>query len=299
MTTESTAFEQLVARIEERLAGTDAEVTSPERIRGRHTKTLRECDATIRVGAGSTRLLVLIECRKRAGTQGSPWIEQLVTKADDVAADRVIAVSATPFSEGARNLAELHRIELRQVDEVTGDDIDHWCRHAMFVTMMTTDWETGKWAVEFYLSDDDTDRREISEEHIARVSAEEDAPILFRRGTDESISIRDLLANAGDGLEEGLEPNGPALDKTFRATFPPAYAYMPTTRGNTDVKSIHIALRVRMLKETRLADRFVRYYTPGGETHTEHAEYDFDVGHDMTSTLRVDFPPEGGEKSDK
>src|SRR5690606_14024174 len=89
------AFERLVARIERDAIRRGGSVTSPDRIRCRFTRRLREVDAAVRFTNGQ---LTTIECRKRRARQDVTWIEQLATKKVSLGANHTIAVSASGFS---------------------------------------------------------------------------------------------------------------------------------------------------------------------------------------------------------
>lgn len=107
-------LENLVGAIEHALAGTGLTVKLREKVRGQDSKSLRECDITIRGKFGSTDIFTIVEVRDR-GKKDITWIGEIRTKRDDVRANKAIAVSKSGFSSGARGLAEQHAIELRTV----------------------------------------------------------------------------------------------------------------------------------------------------------------------------------------
>ncbi len=124
--TPSREFERLVARIEAAVAPLGATVTSPDKLRDRVTGRQREIDVTIRYKIGTTDILIVIECRAHHRGQDVTWIEQLVTRSGSIGADRLIAVSESPFSEPAKMLAKAHNIETRTVSHATEKDIINW-----------------------------------------------------------------------------------------------------------------------------------------------------------------------------
>jgi hypothetical protein len=73
-------FEELVAAIEEAAAPRGAVVTRNDHIKDMITGEMRQVDATIRFRAGSTDILILIECRDRDRTEDVRWIEEMVMK---------------------------------------------------------------------------------------------------------------------------------------------------------------------------------------------------------------------------
>lgn len=109
------AFEQLVARIEQDADRTGVTVKSPDRIRCKITGRFREVDASI---CDRTGRLTTVECRRRRGRQDVTWIEQLATKKKSLGAADTIAVSASGFSSGARQIAKVHGITLKDVRAV-------------------------------------------------------------------------------------------------------------------------------------------------------------------------------------
>jgi hypothetical protein len=106
------AFEQLVARIERDADRTGVTVKSPDRIRCKITGRFREVDASI---CDRTGRLTTVECRHRRGRQDVTWIEQLATKKKSLGAADTIAVSASGFSNAARQVAKVHGITLKDV----------------------------------------------------------------------------------------------------------------------------------------------------------------------------------------
>ena len=121
-------LEQLVQGLERLLAETPVEIRSPDFIVGKNTKTRREVDVSLRCKAGSVDILVILECRDRQSIQDVTWIEQLASKREDVGADKAVAVSATGFSQGAHNLAQLKQIELRSFAEIDEAVVFAWLK---------------------------------------------------------------------------------------------------------------------------------------------------------------------------
>lgn len=125
-------FERLVARIERDLAPQGAVVRSPDRVPDLVTGSLREVDASIRFKVGSSSILITIECRRRGAVQDDTWIEQLASKKEKVGAAKTIAVSSSGFSEPAKITAKLKGIDLRNLREITDEEILAWLRAVVF-----------------------------------------------------------------------------------------------------------------------------------------------------------------------
>jgi len=119
-------FEKLVARIEQTLGPRGAAVKSPDHIEDKFTREAREVDASVRFQIGTVPILITIECRDRAAVQDVTWIEQLLTKGDAVGAAKTIAVSSSGFTQPAIAMAKALGIEVRQVTEITDEDILRW-----------------------------------------------------------------------------------------------------------------------------------------------------------------------------
>jgi hypothetical protein len=110
----------------ERILGPDVQIKSPERICGRHSGRRREVDVTLRCEVGATDVLVAIECRDRKGAQDVRWIEELASKAEDVGANVIVAVSTSGFTEAAKRSAAAHRVLLRDLKQISVEDVDRW-----------------------------------------------------------------------------------------------------------------------------------------------------------------------------
>ena len=94
MPREGRALELLVARLEAAASAGEADVQSPEFFTGRNSESRREVDVTVRSKVGSTSVLVMFECRDRAGTEDVRWIDEIAGKRDDIGADVAVAVTS-------------------------------------------------------------------------------------------------------------------------------------------------------------------------------------------------------------
>jgi hypothetical protein len=121
-------FEQLVARIENDAGPLGLTVVSPDRILCKITGRKREVDVSVRSRAGTTDILITIECRKRHPKQDVTWIEQLAAKRDAIGAACTIAVSASGFTPHAEAVARRHGIQLRRLYEVSVADLNAFMR---------------------------------------------------------------------------------------------------------------------------------------------------------------------------
>src|SRR5450755_1135823 len=120
------SLELLVHGLEQLLPKAPVQIRSPDYITGKITEARREVDVSLRSHVGSVDVLVIIECRDRGKSQDVTWIEQLASKREDVGADKAVAVSATGFSPGARNLARSKQVDLRSLEELEADVVFDW-----------------------------------------------------------------------------------------------------------------------------------------------------------------------------
>lgn len=119
-------LEKLIATLENLLGDTDIEIKSPDYVVGVNSGSRREIDVSLRANVGSSQMLVILETRDRNETDDVRWIEQLATKREDVLASKVVAISSSGFTEGARNTAQKLGIDLRLVDEITLESVATW-----------------------------------------------------------------------------------------------------------------------------------------------------------------------------
>jgi len=119
-------FEKLISIIEKGLANTDIKIKSPDYLKDNITGKDREVDLTLRKKIDNEEIIIIFECRDRKITSDVIWIEQLVTKVRDLNAFKVIAVSSSGFTDGAKKKAEYYDIELRTTEEITNEQLMNW-----------------------------------------------------------------------------------------------------------------------------------------------------------------------------
>jgi len=119
-------FEELVAAIEEAAAPRGAVVTRNDHLADIITGETRQVDATIRFRAGSTDILILIECRDRDRSEDVRWVEEMVMKLRGLAASKIILVSSTGFTQPARAKAKPYGVELRELSTINANEIHDW-----------------------------------------------------------------------------------------------------------------------------------------------------------------------------
>lgn len=126
MAREGREAELVLKELESLSLGGLGEIQSPDHILDVVTGKPREVDVSIRVSVGTHNFLTVIECRDRTETQDVTWIEQIITKTKDIKANKVIAVSTSGFTEGAKLKAEHNNIILRTLEEFDANETIEW-----------------------------------------------------------------------------------------------------------------------------------------------------------------------------
>ena len=104
-------FQDIIADIQIQLSK-ESEVKSPDYIRGVFTKIDREVDVSIRTKIGLYDFLTVIECRDHKRPVDIKYIEEMVSKRDDIRANKLIIISKEGFSKTAKELARIRGLEL-------------------------------------------------------------------------------------------------------------------------------------------------------------------------------------------
>ncbi len=119
----SKQFERRIARIHQLLEADGCAVTWNDRIPDPDNPSQpRQVDILIRRGDQ----VVHAECRSHKNPQDVKWIEELIGRRVSLAADQIIAVSDSGFTEGARLKAERHGIVLRSLHAVADAEVASW-----------------------------------------------------------------------------------------------------------------------------------------------------------------------------
>lgn len=128
-------LERLVKQIESLLLPTGFTIESREKIFNDEGVQIAEFDIVITGKVGSTPIRILIECRDRPteGPAPASWIEQLVGRRTRFKFDKVVAVSTTGFSKGAKQFADESGIEYRLLDNtLSPDSIADWFSYQVY-----------------------------------------------------------------------------------------------------------------------------------------------------------------------
>ncbi|MFZ1265714.1 MAG: hypothetical protein WAU95_04560, partial [Anaerolineae bacterium] len=185
-------FEKLVALLESHLVPQGAAIRSPDHIPDRITGEPREVDISVRYQVGSVPILITIECRKRAATQDTTWIEQLVQKRDDIGASVTVAVSSRRFTKPAIKKARFHNIETRLLREISEDAIKAWAK-GIDIIVVSGKFGMGRLGLRFQgvpVDQSPSLTQEIIDEYS---KGDAEYKFIRRLADNQLISIADLL----------------------------------------------------------------------------------------------------------
>lgn len=119
------ALERQVHRIHELLVRSHEGVTWNDHIPDPdNPEQLRQIDVTIRRNGE----LTIIECRLSRRRQDVKWIEELIGRRQSLGAQEVIAVASAGFTAGARRKAARYGVLLRDLKQLSDDEIASWGR---------------------------------------------------------------------------------------------------------------------------------------------------------------------------
>jgi hypothetical protein len=215
-------FGELVAHIEQTLAGTAAVVKSPDHVPDLVTGDLREVDASIRLTAGSTPVLITVECRKRRKKQDVRWIEELATKRASIGAAKTIAVSATGFSAAATDAARRHGIELRTLEDRIGEEIVQQFLSGFHITLIVTEVTTC--TIAFELEDGTLlPTTDLGDDLAAALQRDGTAAVVATEvATGRGLTVDHILRRADD---HELPADGSPITKQVQVEFRPQVVY--------------------------------------------------------------------------
>ena len=292
-------LEELVASIENHLKPQGAVVKYSHRRKGPDGH-LREVDATIEYKIGSVPILIIVECRAWKSRQGTSWIEQLVTKRENVGAQQVIAVSASGFTKPAISEAKKRSTELRVISEITDDMVNGWTPgiHARAI-------KEARRIKQFELSYHDRLNRSFgfTQEVIDDLRRNMvNTPIMTRYSDNQEITLQHLIdgvrrqsQNDPTVMEEEYKKalfTGEPFEEKITLSFPQGQFYNMHEDDKLDVKSIEIQNFVTFDVFEEVPVQKVLQYTDGdGEEFDRLATLEYG---EITMYLR----PGGGKEEE-
>ena len=87
-----------------------------------HTGAKREVDVVVRGRVAGREVVMSIECRDHARPQTVEWVEQEVQKHSRLPTNVLVLASSSGFSGKARQIAQLHHVQLVVPDNLHNDD---------------------------------------------------------------------------------------------------------------------------------------------------------------------------------
>jgi len=108
-------FESIVkALVEEQLGQADLEIRHRAKVPGKRSGYQHEVDLSFEVDLLGTRVLVILECKAYGRPVSVDDVLEFCTRVDDIGAHKGILVSTSGFTDGAKRLADSHRVALVQ-----------------------------------------------------------------------------------------------------------------------------------------------------------------------------------------
>jgi hypothetical protein len=122
------ALERQVHRIHELLVRSHENVTWNDHIPDPdNPEQLRQIDVTIRRNGE----LTIIECRLSRRRQDVKWVEELIGRRESLGAQEIIGVASAGFTEGAKKKAGRYGVRLRDLKQLSDEEIANWGRRVV------------------------------------------------------------------------------------------------------------------------------------------------------------------------
>ncbi len=277
MSRQGREFERMVTRIEQSLVPTGAIVKSPDYVKDRITKGLREVDASIRFKIGAASILITIECRDRSKIDDATWIEQLATKKQNIGAALTIAVSSRGFSKPAIEKARFYGIEIRTTSKLRPEDVLDWLR-VQQVEVRVDEWSLEKVWIELY---DVSDSAELDEQIQESFGKDRQEALIFIRNSDQKeFSVRNILIEwekRNGSVFLNVPSDGTVQRRTLHQPLERGGLHTLTNEGPFDTKCIHLRLALQRKLEFIPMSRLVGYSNEM-EPLVQSAEWDLEQG---------------------
>jgi hypothetical protein len=268
MTTAWREFEKLVARIEQAMSPSGAEVKSPDHIPDKVTGQLREVDASIRYKVGTCPILITIECRDRSSVEDVQWIEQLLEKKRSVGAAMTVAVSSSGFSEPAIKKATALGIEIRTLTEAAPNEFVHWLRFQNVVVDLS-EWSLAELGFDLYEGVQGPPPQDAELCPTAQQSFREKgplAPIIIRNSDGKRFHVENILIEwckrNGTFFPPDLPSDGSKVRRNLHQQLEAKCLHVETTNGNFDIRIIHISLWLCRSKKLVPVSKLTEYADP-------------------------------------
>lgn len=249
MSKEWREFEELVARIEHTLSPAGAIVKSPDRIVNNMTGKKREVDASIRYTIGTVPILITVECRKRKDKQDDTWIEQLVTKKQNLGAAQTIAVTSKGISEPAKTNARFYGIEVRTISEINQKEMLGWIKIKQIQHVTHHPAIVGKVRLKMYLPPNESGG--MLHPSVAKMVEADPggSRVLVRHSDGKTFSLNKVFDAAVQNwldIHSRVPLDGTKVRKNVTIDFPKGMFHILTDKGPRDLARLLLSVDVHV-----------------------------------------------------
>lgn len=284
----SNRFQRLVTFLEQQLAPSGVRVTPSAMLTEHVGGAKREVDILIESTVGPHPVRIALECRAHKPKQDVTWIEHLVGKFDHLPVHKVVAVSASGFTAGARERAEHTNISLLTLEHALHLD---WLEETARVKVGLIVWNHP--LVAFECNYVDEKRLDISDDELIHAPIEDSFGHHLGEMKDdvtklyETFAGRDVVQWADENAKEVFShPLGHEWD--LRLTFNAHNRFLVAPDGTRrQLREVILCLRASYSLEEAKLDYFQYNKQPVAVGTIQRA--------DDTSTYNfaVLFTPEG------
>jgi hypothetical protein len=258
-------LEELVAEIEKIVAKAGKTVAVNKHFYNDQGVQVAEFDIFITFSSDLVNYKWLIECRDRPSKGSAPgsWVEQLIGRKSLHQLDRVIAVSTTDFSPGAKHWAEEGSIELRTVNQA--EMPENWLCNAITFLNRTGTFNNCK----VNLLDRGLEQSYVNNIVENMPSNPDEIAISFEK-LDTRLLPRELFQNlCFDDKNLIYEDIAPGTSKSIHVTCPPdlkitGLMFMEFDEFKVPLENIELSGEVRIEMNTVAFDK-VEIYKPSKE----------------------------------
>ncbi len=261
MTNTGKWLEQLVSSLERDYLPEGFDVETRNKIFNDDGVQIAEFDIIITGEVGSTPVKLLIECRDRPSEGPAPgsWIEQLHGRYVRFDFDKVVAVSTTGFSPGARQFVENRNIrillrEIRQLDEITEDEVMDWLILKEFINVLYHAKLEGKCKIIVYEKDGDEGEGPIFPSTVLETLNKDamNAPVFIRHSDGKPSTLNDLYriwTREYPQFFKGVPQDGTKERRYVKLNFQKGLLYIQTVAGPRDIAELRLGFDIYVEKE--------------------------------------------------
>jgi hypothetical protein len=274
-------LEAFIKQIEEILLPQGITITVNDKVYNEEGIQIAEFDILIDGKIGSTKLKWLIECRDRPSQGPAPgsWIEQLIGRRSIHGFNKVIAVSTTGFSPGAKLFAEKKGIEIRTVTNESVDQIRDW-----FLVETMTLFRRGGRLDHATLFVSESESAEIKDALLNKLK-ETDAtqPLLEPIDKVKPLTLVEAFQGSvaqAEALYDELMQEGGTKNINFRVSYPrdDSHYLVDTELGKVRITEIHFLGELSVSKEEIPIGEIRKYENlSDGEEIATTASFNIDI----------------------